>query len=409
MSNALAIAAATAVLKHLLNNGIADSRLDGQFDTAPTVSALPPDRIKVGDAEVPQINLFFYHAAPNAGWRNVGLPSRNDHGDPVTNPPLALDLSYLLTAYGKNQLDCEILLGYAMQMLHETPVLPRDAIRKALGPDHQPPGLQAAGLADQVEQIKITPQILNTEEISKLWTAMQAHYRPSAAYQVSVVLIEGERPTRTPLPVVQRNVRVLPFRGPVVEEVTPAIATEGQTLTLRGRNLRGDHTQLDFGLVPLTEPVSVDDQTIVVTLPVGLLAGVHTVQVVQQINFGAPGDPHGGFESNAVPFILAPRITTQQPISVKCGETLTLDIRPPVGSDQRVNLLLGDRSMAIGPRPPGNPAATLGFPIPSDFPVGQVPLRVQIDGVQSQLDIDHDPDSPTFGQFTGAPNITITE
>src|SRR5262249_2635616 len=105
------------------------------------------------------------------------------------------------------------LLGYAMQLLHETPVLARDAIRAALIPPTVtgailPPALQAlaaSDLADQVEQLKICPAFLNTEELSKLWSALQAHYRPTAAYQVSVVLIEATRSTRTPLPVLTRG------------------------------------------------------------------------------------------------------------------------------------------------------------------------------------------------------------
>ena len=97
-----------------------------------------------------------------------------------------------------------------MHTLHETPVLARDAIRLAL--DAPPPvtgsvlppaqrSLVAAELADQIEQIKITPQSLSTEEMSRLWTALQAHYRPSAVYQASVVLIESTRSRKSALPV----------------------------------------------------------------------------------------------------------------------------------------------------------------------------------------------------------------
>ena len=39
--------------------------------------------------------------------------------------------------------------------------------------------LEKSNLADQIELVKLTPQTMNTEEISKLWTAMQASYRPS--------------------------------------------------------------------------------------------------------------------------------------------------------------------------------------------------------------------------------------
>ena len=43
MSNALAIASVTAVLKDLLNNGVIDHQLSGVVGEV-TVSALPPDR-----------------------------------------------------------------------------------------------------------------------------------------------------------------------------------------------------------------------------------------------------------------------------------------------------------------------------------------------------------------------------
>ena len=131
----------------------------------------------------------------------------------MSNPPLALDLHYLLSAYGAEDLHPEILLGYAMQLLHETPVLSRGAITTALNPSPSvgttlPPALRAlaaCGLADQLEQIKITPEYLNTEEMSKLWTAVQSHYRPTAAYVATVVLIESTLPAQATLPVLSRG------------------------------------------------------------------------------------------------------------------------------------------------------------------------------------------------------------
>src|SRR4030095_303497 len=147
---------------------------------------------------------------PNEGRRHERVPSRDGAGRTrLSNPPLALDLHYLLSAYGSEDLHADILLGYAMQLLHETPVLGRSAITTALTPPPPlgtalPPALQAlaeCGLADQLEQIKITPEYLNTEEVSKLWTAVQSHYRPTAAYLATVVLIESTLPARAPLPV----------------------------------------------------------------------------------------------------------------------------------------------------------------------------------------------------------------
>jgi len=162
MSNALAIASVTAVLKDLLNNGLIDHKVDASVGEV-IVSTLPPDRIDALDSQKKsRLNLFMYQVTPNVGWRNVGLPARNGNGDRVRNPPLALDLHYLLSAYGAEELHAEILLGYGMQLFHETPVLTREAIRRSLAPPSPvtaggdlPPAMAAlftSELADQVER-----------------------------------------------------------------------------------------------------------------------------------------------------------------------------------------------------------------------------------------------------------------
>ena len=46
MSNALALAAVTAVLKDLLDNGLIDRNVSATIGGPVTVSALPPDRVK---------------------------------------------------------------------------------------------------------------------------------------------------------------------------------------------------------------------------------------------------------------------------------------------------------------------------------------------------------------------------
>jgi hypothetical protein len=416
MSNALAIAAVTAVLRDLLNNAVIDHGLSTTVGSPVNVTALPPDRIKVGDDEQPQLNLFLYHVVPNSGWSNVALPSRDAQGNRLANQPLALDLYYLLTAYGKNDFDGEILLGYAMQMLHETPVLPREAIRTALG--GAPPvssgllpigPLAGADLADQVEQIKIAPQSMNTEEVSKLWTALQARYRPTATYHISVVLIESSKAAKGALPVTRRNIFALQFRQPSIEKIIPQTVVAAEAITIRGRNFNAPRTKLNFGASALVDPVQLTDTQIVTIPPAGLLAGINSVQIVEQFDFGTPADPHRGFESNVAPFILAPRITTL-PASVKRGNTLTLGIIPPVGRNQRASLLSGERAITIPARPAGGPATTttLDFAIPADFPTGDFTVRVQIDGAQSPVEIDKDPNSPTFEQLSGNPKLTVT-
>jgi hypothetical protein len=200
MSSALSLASVTALLKSLLENGLATAGVTSKLGGDATVSALPPDRVTSGADEKAQLNVYLYHITPHNAMRNTTPSSSGQNG----HRPLALELHYLLTAYGSQDYQTEILLGHALQLLHETPVLERERIRSSLNalshtrdrrviPAPQA-SLAQSPLADQVDKITITPEFLSTEEISKLWSALQAKYRPSATYKVSAVFIDGDGP-----------------------------------------------------------------------------------------------------------------------------------------------------------------------------------------------------------------------
>jgi hypothetical protein len=452
MSNALAIASVTAVLKDLLNNGLIDHNVSATLGNV-TVSALSPDRIDTTTLnQQSQLNLFLYQVTPNAGWRNVGLPSRNANGDRISNPPLALNLHYLLTAYGALEFHAEILLGYGMQLLHETPVLTRDAIRMSLAPPSIVTGgsglpaemraLFTSELSEQVEQIKITNDTLNTEEISRMWTAFQAHYRPSAAYQASVVLIESRQAIKSALPVQARKIYVVPFNQPVIEEIKSQIKSgdpilsgqpilAGQNLVITGRGLDADNVFVNIGGIEKAAPGDTTDTQIILSIPAGLEAGVQGVQVIHLRSLGSPPALHRGVESNLAAFILRPTI---DPLSIlfapgtgpAISGTITLTVDPAVGDTQRVVLLLNEL-IALPPLPLASPpneprAESYGFDVPSrvtlsppsgapgskstiTIPIkgvkaGTYLVRLQIDGAESPLLTD------VNGQFS-QPVVTI--
>ena len=443
MSTALAIASVTAVLRDLLQNGMIDRDLTASVGDV-IVTALPSDRIDITEATGrSQLNLFLYRVTPNPGWSNVGLPSRDGRGQRVANPPLALDLHYMLTAYGARDLHAEILLGYGMQLLHETPVLSRDAIRRALAPpafveSHEsfPPDMRAlfeSELSEQVEQIKIIPQSLSSEEFSKLWPAFNARYRPSVAYQVSAVLIESRARTRATLPVRERKIYAVPFRRPTIERVMsqagggapasdqPILA--GQNLVLVGHGLRGDDTLVQIGgLEVFPADDRVEDARITFPLPAGLRAGVQGVQVVQRTLMGSPPVPHAGASSNLAAFVLRPRITAAvADIEDTVGQfnwgTAEVSVEPAVGAEQRVALLLNELNPPAGRAPRAyNIAAPFGYDLsPPTTPPDEtndlsIPLegvatgtylaRVQVDGAESPLEAD------ASGSFS-APTLTI--
>ena len=425
MSSPLAVPTVTAVLQNFLQNSIIEHDFAAILGGPVTVSAEPPDRIDNGASSPDRINLFLFQAAENQGWRNVAFPSRNLGGDRISNPPLALDLSYLLTAYGAGPLHAEALLGLAMFVLHEMPVLTRDAIRAVSLAPPQPSllaGLTSSELADQIEQIKVVPQVMSVEEISKIWSALQSQYRPTAVYKASVVLVESKRSVRPTLPVRARNLKVIPFERPVIDllqsqenNAAPIVSDHpilaGYNLVIDGQKLRAAITRV---LIDGAEIVPDDDDItptrIIVALPATLQPGLHSVQVTHPVDFetGFPSEPHRGVESNVTAFVLSPEITTPAPIAVALNSTLTLAISPPVGRAQRATLLVGrgteSGTISIPARPASGPdtSATLDFPIPGDFQTGlDLLLRVQIDGAESPLEVD------VSGQFV-SPTVTIT-
>ncbi|MEL6469504.1 MAG: Pvc16 family protein [Cyanobacteria bacterium J06623_4] len=326
MSNALAIAATSAVLKDVLENGMVEAQLSNDFN----VRVGPPVSMANGSStQQDQITLFLYQVTPNIGWRNECLPRYNRQGDRVNNPPLALNLHYLLTTYSGSEFGSEVLLGHAMQILHENTFLSQAAIRRALssGTDASVQALAAAGLAEQVERVKITPENLDPEAMSRLWSSLQANFRTSTAYQVSVVLIEKEESTKVAPPVLNRRVFALPVRSPVISQVDPQLITAGGTLMVKGQGLKGSPTQVAFGneaVSPLTLSPGTGQQTdqqISVALPAGLQAGVNTVQVLHPFDLETPVEPHRGVGSNVVAFMLRPDI-----VKTAAGPPATYDM-----------------------------------------------------------------------------------
>ena len=417
MSTALAVAGVTSVLRDLLNDGIVNHNVSGMVGSTVLVTTMPPDKVvQANGVEATQLNLFLRHVSPNVGWRNEGLPSRDDAGRTrLTNAPLALNLHYLISAYGAADLHAEILLGYAMQLLHETPVIPREAIRIALQPSPSvgttlPPALRAladSGLQDQIEQLRITPEFLNSEEMSKFWTATLAHYRPSAAYQVSVVLIQTADPRPAPLPVLTRGLHVPPNLLPPVPTITgvvPAgdlpVAQLGNAVTLEGAHLAGTGAEVvlvndRFGIEePLAPAPAGTAAKMPFSIPIARAADVPVGVYRVFARLTLPGEltPR---ETNRLALTLAPTITGL-PVGVPRDGAGTarfsLTIHPAVREGQTVRLVLGTTEYA--PEPFTAPATTLQFAI-AKAPVANHLARLRVDGIDSPI-VDASKTPPEF-------------
>ena len=206
--------------------------------------------------------------------------------------------------------------------------------------------------------MRITPEPLSLEEMSKLWTTFQTQYRISAAYQVSVVLIESTRPTRAPLPVLKRGQDdqgitsqpdlTPPF--PTITDVRPPnqqpSARLGDILTLSGHHLDGANVSVEVRhprlpntntLAPEPGATATEITVRIPNQPNNFPAGFYTLAAV----ITRAGETFSR-RTNELPIVLAPQIEPNPPISaVRNGDTVTISLtcNPTVLPEQRVGIV----------------------------------------------------------------------
>ncbi len=195
MISSVGIAAVSAVLKSILEQGLERQRVAQSLGVAATVSLLAPRALQqTATYTGSQLTLFLYAVTQNGALRNAPFSPRTTQPRVMGAPALALNLHYLLTANSSDELHTEALLGAALLQLHETPVLSRDVINQTIASLDASPLSQAiarAGLTEQNESLKITLTTLPMNELAPFWTAIQAPYRPSITFQVSALLIDS--------------------------------------------------------------------------------------------------------------------------------------------------------------------------------------------------------------------------
>jgi hypothetical protein len=128
-----------------------------------------------GESDPTQALTFFLHRVTiNEHLRNR---SRTVHSS--EQPPLALDLHYLLTVWADNALAEHTIIAWAMRELHLRPVLDS----AALSPE-----------ADwaRTDYVQIIPAELSNEDIMRIWDAITPSYRLSVSYIARVVRIDPE-------------------------------------------------------------------------------------------------------------------------------------------------------------------------------------------------------------------------
>lgn len=402
MSNSLAIAAVTSTIRYVLDRSL--QRPHAGSVGGALVSTLRPDELTNSDLAGPSgINVYCYLVTPNHAWNLTDLPTRRSDGSPVQRPIAALDLHYLITAYGSEQeLAPQRLLGRAVGALSGTPVLARDVVNAAVdlyGADTDTLFLADSDLAGEVELVKLSPVTLSLEEMSKLWGVLDTSYQLSLTYLATVVLIAAEVTPTVSLPVRTRSLTVSPIGPARLAEVStdPAGGSieNGSTLVLRGSGLLGGpgvETLVRLGPALLDPEPGANAAELRVVLTDAVPAGVLGVQVTHRSPAGGGGAPPARTlaSSNALPVVVRPQVS----VDAVTGADLTLGVSPPLQPRQRVSIVLSRLSAAVIGEPDDvtivlTPIATGGAPVPAvtvahdAVPDGTWLVRLQVDGTDS--------------------------
>lgn len=415
MSNSRAIAAVTMTLQAILTANIRlDDPEQNLQDT--TVTTLPLDLARVNNSSN-QVNLFLYMVERNAAWVNADMPRQVKPGE-SSIAPLPLTMFFLLTAFGLDddakQPYSHELLGKAMGIFNDHPVLRGEDIRAATNA-----ALASNDLDQQIEHVRLTLHPLRLDDLSKLWTGFAMQYRLSAAYEVSVALIESTRATRTPLPILTRgaNDRGVSAQGdltpplPTLYSIVPPnqnpSALLGDVLTIAGIHLDGTDVGVRFmhplwaAPVEIAAPASATATSITVQIPnspIDWPAGFYAVDVLVK----RAGETFRR-STNQLTLSLAPTLTLTPLAATPPGTiAFTATVSPEVRIGQRATLMLGDQEVRADAFAANvTQSDTLTFS--ATLSAGTYWVRLRVDGVDSPM-IDRTSKPPVFS----AQQVTVT-
>jgi Pvc16 N-terminal domain len=393
MSNSLAIAAVTATLQSLVTKGL------NSFSGL-SVTIAPLDKARPSGTTASQINIFLYQVARNAAWSNADMPRQNLPGE-LSIPPMPLNLYYLLTAYGNeddaSQPSGHELLGKAMSVLYDNPILSADEIKGATAALTL---LSGNDLDGQFEHVRVTSHPITVDELSKLWTGFATQYRLSVAYEVGPVLIESTRAAAAPLPILTRGAGdsgvssqtsltpVVPTLESIAAPLSQPAALLGDTITLSGFHLDGTNVRVAFSHPLLAAPIERPalaggtDKQITVKIPnqpTDWPPGFYGVTVILR----SPGETFDRVTNQLMlPLSPAIKINPQTAGPGPVTVNITVTSTPDVWLGQRVTLLLGDQELPF----PLTAAKTNSFAFPNvTLATGLYYVRLRVDGVDSLL------------------------
>ncbi len=234
------------------------------------ITLLGPD--EPGDAR--RVNLFLHRVEEHPQLRNNDFRLKRGTPDTLIAPPLPLVLTYLMTAYAvtdadTGNADAQSILGEAMRVFYQHPVVPDIHLED--------------DLSESGEELRAIRLPLDAEEVSRIWTTFDEPFRLSVQYEVSVVQLDQSPAAERPIPQRVRTIGVpdvrAPFDPPRLVGIHPISGPTGTAVTVTGENLTGWRATVGMTGVEVVAGMPLTGDTFVFAVPAGLDPGFHRIRI----------------------------------------------------------------------------------------------------------------------------------
>ena len=127
------------------------------------------------------ISLHLFRVATNASRRTM-TPYTAPDGRRY-RPPLPLDLQYMLTAWARDAVRQQRLLGWAMRTLEDNPIFPSGLLNES---SPEPDTFHAS------ETVELVRDTLSIGDMYNLWEIAKHQQQPSATYTARLISVESK-------------------------------------------------------------------------------------------------------------------------------------------------------------------------------------------------------------------------
>ncbi len=149
------------------------------------------------------VSIYLFRTTVSQARRN--LPPKVATDGKKYRPPLPLDLHYMVTAWATKPETQQILLGWAMRVIEDTPTMSSGFLNSfdpaaPFGPD---------------ETVDIVYEPQSVQDMLAIWEVGKPNIQPSATYVARVVPIDSRVPMLEAGPPVQTRIAFAPREKPI--------------------------------------------------------------------------------------------------------------------------------------------------------------------------------------------------